>query len=309
VTGFAGGYLAEGLLAAGAEVAGFARHGAWPPAWAHLTDRVDLRACDLCDQAATEALLRDIRPTRIFHAAGYAQVGASFREVEAAWDGNLTATRRLYEAVVRAGLRPRILFIGSGQVYGGGEDPGRSHDEESPLRPNSPYASSKAAADLLSYQYARNPGLDVVLARPFNHIGPRQAPQFAVASFARQLVAIERGQVAPVLEAGNLSPERDLTDVRDTVAAYLLLMEHGRTGEAYNVGSGRSYPMRLVVQRLVALAGLDVEVRQRPELVRPSDQAVTRADAGKLRRETGWAPRFALDQTLQDTLDYWRTQP
>jgi GDP-4-dehydro-6-deoxy-D-mannose reductase len=305
VTGFAGSYLAEALLGRNEPVVGLSRQAAWPAPAAHLAGRVELRACDLCDAAAVEAVLRSVRPERVYHVAGYAHVGRSFHEPEAAWEGNLTATRRLLEAVARWGGRPRLLFVGSGLVYGDSPEP---PGEDAPLRPDSPYASSKAAADLVSYQYTRTAGLDVVRARPFNHIGPRQSPQFAVASFARQLVAIERGQGPPVLQTGDLSPQRDLTDVRDTVAAYLLLMEKGRTGEAYNVGTGQSYSIRHILERLLALAGLDVEVRQRDELVRAADVTVARVDAARLRRETGWAPRFALDQTLADTLAYWRGQ-
>jgi GDP-4-dehydro-6-deoxy-D-mannose reductase len=148
-----------------------------------------------------------------------------------------------------------------------------------------------------------------VRARPFNHIGPRQAPQFAIPHFAQQIVAIERGRQPPVLQTGNLSPLRDLTDVRDTVAAYLLLMERGRSGEAYNIGCGQTVSIQTVLSRLLALAGLEAEVRPSAELLRSTDTAAVRADAGKLRRETGWAPRFSLDQTLSDTLAYWRQQP
>src|SRR5262249_45693384 len=145
-----------------------------------------------------------------------------------------------------------------------------------------------------------------VRVRPFNHIGPRQSPQFAVSSFARQLVAIEHGVQAPVLETGNLQPQRDLTDVRDVVAAYLLLMERGRTGEVYNVGSGQTHAMQAVLDRLVALSGVTVEVRQKASLVRATDLSIIRANADKLRRETGWSPRFTLEQTLGDILAYWR---
>ncbi len=309
-TGFAGGHLVEALLAAGGgEVAGLGRRGQWPAALAHLQGRVALFPCDLCDGAAVEAVLREVRPERVFHLAGYAPVGRSFHEPDAAWAGNLTATRCLYDAVVRWGGRPRILFVGSGLVYGVAEPPGQAQDEGCLLRPDSPYAASKAAADLASYQYTRSPGLDIVRARPFNHIGPRQGTEFAVAHFARQLVEVERGRRPPVLETGNLDPQRDLTDVRDTVAAYLLLIERGRTGEAYNVGRGESRAMRAVLERLIALSGLAVEVRQRQELVRAADTAVVRVDAAKLRRETGWQPRYALEQTLADTLAYWRSQP
>ena len=205
-----------------------------------MAPHMTLRACDLCDRDAVEAALRDIRPQQIYHLAGYAQVGRSFDEPDVAWSGNLTATRALYEATARWGGRPRILFVGSGLVYGDPDGPDQSQDENCLLRPNSPYAASKAAADLLSYQTAVNPGLDIVRARPFNHIGPRQSSQFAVANFARQAAAIERGELPPVLETGNLGSRRDMTDVRDTVAAYVLLMQKGRSGEAYNVGSGQN---------------------------------------------------------------------
>jgi GDP-4-dehydro-6-deoxy-D-mannose reductase len=305
VTGFAGGHLAEALLArGGAELVGLARARQWPGPLRHLAGRVALRACDLCDGAALEAVLREVEPRRIFHLAGYARPGRSYDEPDEAWAGNLSATRALYDAVARWGGRPRVLFVGSGLVYG--DSPGRPPDEDAPLRPDSPYAASKAAADLLSYQYTRHPGLEVVRARPFNHVGPRQSPEYAVAHFARQLAETERGRRPAVVETGDLRPERDFTDVRDTAAAYLLLMEHGRAGEAYNVASGHSVAVREVLERLRALARVEVEVRSRGG---PAGSSVVRADASKLRRETGWAPRFALDQTLADTLAYWRGQP
>ena len=308
-TGFAGGWLAEALLAhGGAELFCLSRRAVFPPEWADNAPQMSLRACDLCDREAVEAALRDIRPQQIYHLAGYAQVGRSFDEPAVAWSGNLTATRALYEATARWGGRPRILFVGSGMVYGDPDGPEQSQDETCLLRPNSPYAASKAAADLLSYQTAVNPGLDIVRARPFNHIGPRQSSQFAVANFARQAAAIEHGKLPPVLETGNLGSRRDMTDVRDTVAAYVLLMERGRRGEAYNVGSGQNVSIQTVLDRLLALSGLKVEIRQRAELMRAVDQAVARVDGSKLRRETGWAPRYSLDQTLLDTLDYWRSR-
>lgn len=310
VTGFAGGHLAEALLAQGCDsLAGVARNAVWPDTWRHLSGRVELHQCDMREHSALEEILHKVEPGRIYHLAGSAHVGRSFHEPEAAWEGNLTATRSLYDAVVRWGGRPRILFVGSGLVYGESDVAEAGWDETCLLRPDSPYAASKAAADLVSYQYTRVPGLDIVRVRPFNHIGPRQSPEFAVSSFARQLVAIERGRQSPVLEAGNLQSQRDLTDVRDVVAAYIQLMEHGRTGEAYNVGCGRTFTMQAILDRLVALAKVIVEVRQTASLMRESDLAVIRGNAGKLHREIGWSPRYTLDQTLLDTLAYWRGQP
>jgi GDP-4-dehydro-6-deoxy-D-mannose reductase len=307
VSGFAGGHLAEALLARGETVVGVSRRGCWPAAWHHLAERPELRACDVGDGARLEALLREVRPERVYHLAGYPYTGRSFQEPDAAWAGNLGATRALCEALVRWGGRPRVLFVGSGLVYGDADAPGQAFDETCLLRPTSPYAASKAAADLVAYQFAHAAGLDIVRARPFNHIGPAQSPDFAVAHFCQQVAAISLGRAPPVLETGNLAPRRDLTDVRDVVGAYLLLMERGRGGEAYNVGSGQTFAMQEVVERLVALSGVRVELRQRADLVRAADAAAVRADAGKLRRETGWAPARSLEQTLHDTLDYWRS--
>jgi GDP-4-dehydro-6-deoxy-D-mannose reductase len=250
--------------------------------------------------------MQAIRPDQVYHLAGYAQPGKSFQDADAAWESNLTATRRLYDALVHGGSQPRILYVGSGLVYGDPETPDQAHDERSPLRPASPYASSKAAGDLVSFEYTRTSGLDIVRARPFNHIGPRQSPEFAVAHFAQQLAAIELGRQPAQLETGNLEPLRDLTDVRDIIQAYLLLMERGRTGEAYNVASGQAHSMQSVVDRLLAMIRVPVEVRQLNALVRSTETAVIRGDTTKLRRETGWAPRYTLDQSLRDTLDYWR---
>jgi GDP-4-dehydro-6-deoxy-D-mannose reductase len=307
ITGFAGGHLAEALLARpGVELHGLSRRARWPAEWHHLEERVRLWSCDLVDRAVFRAQLEEIRPEQIYHLAGYAHVGKSYHEADAAWDANLTATRRLYEAVADWGGKPRLLYVGSGLIYGDPQRPDQAHDERAVCRPASPYASSKAAADLVSFECTRTAGLDIVRVRPFNHIGPRQSPEFAVANFARQIAAIEHGQHPPCLETGNLQTWRDLTDVRDTVRAYALLMERGRTGEAYNVARGEAHSMQSVVERLLALSRVPIEVRRREHLMRATETAVIRGDTAKIRRETGWAPAFTLDQTLRDTLDYWR---
>jgi GDP-4-dehydro-6-deoxy-D-mannose reductase len=309
VTGFAGSWLAEALAAGGRdEVVGVARGSRWPDECTHLGARVELRACDLCDGTQVEALLREVRPERIYHLAGYPHVGQSFQEPEAAWQGNLTATRTLYEAVVRWDGRPRILAVGSGLIYGDPERPDQVFDEDSPLRPTSPYSASKAAADLVGFQFWRGHGLEIVRARPFNHIGPRQSPQFAVASFARQLADIRAGRRPPLIETGDLRAERDLTDVRDVVEAYRLLMDRGEPGSAYNVGSGESLSMQAVLDRLVALAGVAVTVRPRSDLLRQADTSRILVNADRLRARTGWRPRHSLQQTLEDTLQYWSSQ-
>lgn len=309
VTGFAGGHLAEALLAAGhRELFGISRHANWPGHWQNLANRVHLQACDLGSSDTLTAILRQVQPEQIYHLAGYAKTGESFQAPDEAWAGNLTATRALYDAVVRWDGRPRILFVGSGLIYGNSGAATVPPDENSPLRPDSPYASSKAAADLVSYQYTVSPGLDIVRARPFNHIGPRQSASFAIPNWSRQIVAIERGQAPAVLKTGNLSTRRDLTDVRDMIAAYMLLMERGRSGEAYNIASGQNWTMQEVLDRLLAVAGVRVEIHPDHDLVRKTDLSVVQVDVSRLRRQTGWAPRYSLEQTLSDILAFWRQQ-
>jgi GDP-4-dehydro-6-deoxy-D-mannose reductase len=307
ITGFVGGHLVEALLAAGGHTLfGVSRPAGWPLALDHLAGSAVLFSVDLTDGPRIEAVIRQTAPDWIFHLAGYANTGRSFQEPDACWQDNLLATRRLYDAIARTDLRPRILFVSTGLVYGEPDDPDQACDERTTLKPASPYAASKAAADLLSYQYTRKPGLDIVRLRLFNQIGPRQSADYAVANFARQIAAIEVGKQPPVIETGDLSAQRDITDVRDMVAAFPLLLVHGKTGEAYNAGCGRTYQIQSLLDRLLVLSRVKVEVRQKVEPDRKADTAVTRADTHKLQAATGWSPRIPLDQTLVDILDDWR---
>jgi len=307
ITGFVGGHLVEALVARGGHApAGISRGAAWPPRLAHLAGSPALYVADLTDGPRVEEVVRAARPDWVVHLAGYANTGASFRDPDRCWRDNLVATRTLYDAVARTDVRPRILYVSTGLIYGDPDEPDRACDERTTLKPASPYAASKAAADILSYQYTRHPGLDIVRVRLFNQIGPRQSADYAVANFARQIAAIEAGRQPPVIETGDLSARRDITDVRDMVAAFPLLLEQGRTGEAYNAGRGETYRIQDVLDRLLGLSRVRVEVRPKVEPGRRADTAVTRADTRKLRETTGWEPRLPLDQTLTDILDDWR---
>ncbi|MBY0456186.1 MAG: GDP-mannose 4,6-dehydratase [Gemmataceae bacterium] len=307
ITGFVGGHLVEHLVSLGGHALfGVSRRGSWPAELAHLTGRAELVSGDLCDPASARAVLGDVRPDWVIHLAGYANTGGSFREPERAWAENLTATRVFYDAIAAAGLRPRVLFVSSGLIYG---EPDRTDglcDELTTLKPASPYAASKAAADLVSYQYARSPGLDIVRVRLFNQIGPRQSADFAVPNFARQIAAAELGKQAPQVNTGDLSARRDITDVRDIVAAFPLLLERGRTGEAYNAARGDSYQIQDLLNRLVAMSRVPIRVQQTIEPGRKADTTITRADVRKLRAATGWEARLTLDRSLADILDHWR---
>lgn len=306
VTGFLGGHLVEHLKADGGHtLVGVSRQAEWSPAWAHLTGAAKLHAAELSDTLKLKALVQDVRPDWLFHLAGYAHTGRSFVEPAACWADNLAGTQSLYTAVEKSGVRPRILFVSTGLVYGDVEGADHLCDERTVLKPSSPYAASKAAADLLSYQITRSPGLDVVRVRLFNQIGPRQSPDYAVANFARQIAAIESGRQS-FIETGDLSGERDLTDARDVVRAFRLLLEHGVKGEVYNAGRGRTWRMQDALDKLVGLTKARVDVRQKLDPNRKADTAISRVDPRKLIDATQWQPQYELEQTLRDTLDYWR---
>lgn len=306
-TGFVGGHLAERLIKEGGhELHGWSRQGRWSSDLAHLAESVRLQAVDLIQPDSIANALAAIRPDWIFHLAGYANTGGSYREPLEAWRGNLDATIHLYEAISRVELKTRVLFASTGLVYGTPASGQHAHVETDLLQPANPYAASKAAADLLSYQVTRHPGLDVVRVRCFNQFGPRQSPDFATANFARQIAAIEKGSQPPLLETGDLSGRRDLTDVRDMVRSLIALMNVGQSGEVYNAGSGTTHSMRTVLNQMLAMARVRIEVRERAEPNRRQDASASWADVGKLRAATGWHPEYPLDVTLADLLNYWR---
>jgi GDP-4-dehydro-6-deoxy-D-mannose reductase len=308
-TGFVGGHLAEALLRPGKyQVFGMGRKSIWPVEWEHLQKSIPLTSVDWNSLASIEANLKAIQPDWIIHLAGYAHSGTSFREPDVAWAVNFTLTKSLLDAITQWGGKPRILYVSSGLVYGEPDFPNQPCNERTTLKPGSPYATSKCAADLLSYQYTRFPGLDIVRVRPFNHIGPKQSADYAAANFARQLAEIEIKGSPPIVETGDLSSQRDLTDVRDVVGAYIRLLEEGKTSEAYNVGSGTTYPMQMILDLLVRQSSVQIEVRQKIDPHRKAETTVTQADVQKIFQQTGWKPQIPLSQTLQDMLDDWRSR-
>jgi GDP-4-dehydro-6-deoxy-D-mannose reductase len=179
-------------------------------------------------------------------------------------------------------------------------------DERAELRPESPYAVSKVAQDLLGYQYHIAHGLDVIRVRPFNYIGPGQTDRFVAASLARQIAEIEGGRREPLLSVGNLKAQRDFTDVRDMVAAFELALRRGEKGEAYNVGSGIAVPIRALLDLLVSLSAVPISVQIDPSRIRQVDPPVSVCDPIRFRERTGWEPTLTLERTMEDTLRFWR---
>lgn len=286
--GFVGGHLLPRLVEAGMDVTG--------------TDR----DVDVTDRDALVAAVRRVRPEAIVHLAAQSSVAASWKDPLSAYRLNYLGSSHLLSVVEQEAPGARLLLIGSSDAYGSDAGAGgRPIRETDPLLPESPYARSKAAAELLG-ALASDRGLDVVRIRAFTHIGPGQSDRFVASSFARQVVEVECGRREPRLVVGNLESVRDLLDVRDVVDAYARLLDRQVPAATYNVASGQGVPVRRILDELLDLAGLQLEVVVDPERFRPTDFRI--GDATRLRKATGWAPRIGLRETLAGLLDWWRAR-
>ena len=307
ISGFVGGHLAEHLVAAGDSVVGLSASGRWPADLAHLGKAVRLESFDLVEQGEAELaeLVRRKQPEVIYHLAAQSNPQGSLTDPRGTWALNLGGSLNLLEAVRSSGQKPRVVLVGSGVCYGNPAPKFIPVNEDCPLRPNNPYAASKAAVDLLGIQHYLTHGTDIVMVRPFNHGGPRQSPRYVLAGLALHVAEVERGQ-RECVEIGNLDVVRDFIDVRDVVCAYRLLGQKGQPGEIYNLGSGQGTKIADALEYLRSQATKTVPVRVDTARVRPVDQPLLIADASKLRAAVGWKPRYTIDQTLADMLEFFR---
>jgi GDP-4-dehydro-6-deoxy-D-mannose reductase len=301
--GFAGGHLLDLLERDGLAPHAWHRPGNPPSAAGTGADR--WRAVDMLDARAVSDAIAELGPAAVYHCAGAAHVGESWSRSRDTFASNVLGTHHLLAALRRSGLRARVLIPGSALVC---RPAGVALTEDSPLGPASPYALSKLAQEMLGIRAVEEDGQCVLLTRSFNHMGPRQAPSFAASSFARQIARIEAGLAEPVIAVGNLDARRDLTDVRDTVRAYRLILEGARAGAIYNVCSGRAHPIREILETLVSLSRVKVEIRIDPARYRPQDQNLLLGDPERLQRDLGWKPEIPLAQSLLDVLEYWRAR-
>jgi GDP-4-dehydro-6-deoxy-D-mannose reductase len=305
INGFVGGHLAEHLLnSSTSEVWGLARASAL--ALRELRGRVQFVTADLTDLEQVVAALASVQPDVIVHLAGQSHVPRSFANPAYTLQTNILAQLHLFQALLRLRQNPLILIAGSNEIYGQIAPDDLPIDEDTPLRPVNPYAVSKAAQDLLAYQYYVSHKLRTIRLRLFNHIGPRQEELFVASTFAAQIAQIEIGAQAPLLRVGDLSAERDFTDVRDIARAYALVAEHGEAGQAYNIGSGHSISIRRLLDTLLAFSECDIAVEPDPARMRPADVPRVVCDNRRVCAHTGWAPQIPLEQTLYDILEYWR---
>jgi GDP-4-dehydro-6-deoxy-D-mannose reductase len=307
ITGFAGGHLAAHLLAQGeVEVYGVAHELGYGVD--HLERPVPVVIADLRDGQVVEDVVLDVRPDHIYHLAAQAYVPAAWQAPWETFENNVRPELNILGLMVREGMQARLLVVASNEVYGAVSSESLPVDEETPLEPVNPYGVSKVAQDLLARQYYLSHGVDVIRARAFNHVGPRQSPGFVVANFARQIAEAEEGMREGEVRVGNLEAERDFTDVEDVVRAYGLLMERGRSGEAYNIGSGRPRSVASVLEELLKLSRVEVRVEQDAARMRPTDVAVIYGDNRKLRGDTGWEPKVSFEESLCRVLAYWREE-
>jgi GDP-4-dehydro-6-deoxy-D-mannose reductase len=291
-SGFAGRHLSELCAAAGDEVVELSRSSGL--------------AVDLLDAELVQAAVRDAAPDAIYHLAARAHVGHSWREPEAYLRDNLAMTLHLLQAVRAEVPDATVVVVASGELYG--PPASLPVDESAPLRPQNPYAVSKANADLLAGFFADAHGLRIVRARPFNHAGPGQEPIYAVASFARQVATgLEAGDDPIRVVTGNPDARRDYTDVRDVVRAYRLLAERGEPG-LYNVCSGRPASAAELLAALGRATGAEIDHQVDPKLQRAHEVMEVRGSAERLRQATGWEPQIPLEQTLADTVAWWREE-
>jgi GDP-4-dehydro-6-deoxy-D-mannose reductase len=300
--GFVGTHLIDALTALGVEIEAWTRPGDRPRVDFEAPAGTRWRIVDVLDRTAVADALTALRPAAIFHCAGAAHVGESWRATRLTLETNVVGTHHVLEADRRLGLGARVLVPGSATVYAESDVPVA---EGAPIHPDSPYAVSKLAQEQLALAAAAE-GQQAIVTRSFNHIGPRQSPAFAAASFARQIARAESGLGAPTLRVGNLEPRRDLTDVRDTVQAYIALIARGRPGCIYNVCSGNALRMRDLVDGLRQRARIAIELEVDPALLRPHDAPLVAGDPSLIREHTGWTASTPLERTLDDLLQYWR---
>ncbi len=297
--GFVGPYLARCLLENGWEV--------WATKLPHEQLALDgATVCDLdiLDASATAALLESIGPDGIFHLAAQSSVALSWAKPDLTIDINIKGASHLLEAARQLKKKPRVLLIGSSEEYGLSSG-GGVISEDHPVTPANYYAATKVCQEMIGALYCRAYDMDVMCTRSFNHIGPGQSPVFVVSDFCRQVAQLEL-QGGGEIRVGNLAAKRDFTDVRDVVRAYVLLIEKGRRGQIYNVGSGRAIAIEELLRDILSLSNASIRVVKDAGRFRPVDIPVVEADISRLKNDTGWTPEINVQDTIAETLNYWR---
>lgn len=264
---------------------------------------------DLLNQADIERIVFDFQPRYILHLASFSSVAFSWKNPTISFKNNVNIFLNLLEVIRKYGLTTRILSIGSSEEYGNVSPEETPLTENSPLKPLSPYAVARVAQEMLSKLYADSFGIDIVITRSFNHIGPRQKDVFVVPSFIRKIMEAKlSGLDEMTMTTGDLTIIRDFSDVRDVVKAYYLLLKKGKKGEIYNICSGTPTPLSRIIDITSSILDIKVNTKVSPELVRPNDNPLILGNNSKLKNHTGWAPSYDLTNSITDTIAYWKEQ-
>jgi len=300
--GFVGSHLIELLERDHSNIVAWLRPGTEPLVRGRHVKWIDI---EMHDRDAVARAVAAAPPEQIYHLAGVPHVGESWEHTHETFAGNVLATHHLFDAIRRAALRPRVLISSTAFVYA---PLNRAITEHDLVRPNSPYGTSKVAQEMLAKRAWEDDGIPALIARSFNHVGPRQAPSFVAASIAKQIAESEAGRRAPKLLMGNMDSERDMMDVRDTVRAYQSMMASATPGIPYNVSSGVPIKVRTLVELMTSKARMPIAIEQDPARFRPNDTPLVLGDHSRLTVDTGWTPQIPLERTVDDLLGYWRQQ-
>src|SRR5688500_2429687 len=300
--GFVGSHLLEQLEQGDDWILAWLRPGTEPSV---IGKRVGWLSVEMHDRDAVHAAIAQSRPDAIYHLAGVPHVGDSWSHTYETFAGNVLATHYLFDALRLEGLAPSVLVTSSATVY---EPQSRAIAESDPVRPNSPYGTSKLAQEMVTRRSWEDDGIPGLIARSFNHVGPRQSPAFVAPSVAKQIAEIEVGLRPPTLAMGNMASHRDIMDVRDTVRGYRALMQSAQPGVPYNVCSGTPTSIRSLVDLFISKARVKITIEQDPGRLRPNDTPIVLGDRSRIQKETGWAPEIPLEKTVDDLLAFWRDQ-
>lgn len=262
--------------------------------------------CDIQDKDKIYSLVKKVCPDVVVNMAFITTVRETFADPDKTFQIGYYGMLNLMLALKHNGFKGRLLNVSSSEVYGFPDPTSLPMDELTPLRPMSPYSVTKIAVEALCYQWSQTEGIDVVTARPFTHIGPHQSDRFALSSFSKQIAEMLLGKEDRVIRIGNLESTRDITDVRDVVRAYKMLLEHGKSGEVYNVCSGHEIKIRELLDKLIEKSGLEIKIEQDENLVRGNEQQRVCGSFKKLNQSVGWKPEISIDQTLADMIEYWK---
>ena len=302
VDGFVGKYLSEYLSEQGYEVYGTTILENYE------NNKINVKRMNLLDKEQVDEVIENIKPDKVFHLAGQSAVGLSWKSPVLTVNVNVNGTLNILEAIKKHSKDSKILIIGSSDQYGPVKPEECPINEEKIQNPQSPYGVSKKMQEEMCKLYVNAYNMNIIMVRAFNHIGAGQGQNFVVADFASKIAEIENGNNEPTLKVGNLETFRDFTDVKDIVRGYCMLLETGKSGEVYNIGSGKAIKVSEILQKLVNMSKKEIKIEIDPNKFRPVDVPLVVCDNSKIKKDTGWEPEISIDDTLKEVLIYWRSR-